>query len=68
MSIDPKLQHCQCGYSWRPTLLQKIVMLVFGSYTKRCPRCQCRMRLVLYNFVVCKERKNVDKKELWRKG
>ena len=68
MKHDPTLQHCQCGYSWRPSLFQKVVMLVTGSYVKRCPQCQCRMKLVLYNFVVCKEREKLDKKELWQNG
>ncbi len=68
MKHDPKKQYCQCGYSWTPGTFEKIIMLLFGRYVKRCPRCQCRMVLRLYNFVVCKERENVDKKELWRKG
>lgn len=67
MGIDPTLQWCQCGYCWRPTIWQKIVMLMRGSYVKCCPRCQCKMRLVLVSHVVCKERKCIDKKELWRK-
>ena len=61
MKHDPKLQHCNCGYSWRPGTLEKLVMLIFGKYVKRCPQC-------LYNFVVCKEREKVDKRELWEHG
>ena len=68
MKHDPKLVHCQCGYCFRPGLWHKMVMLVTGSYVKRCPRCQCRMVLRLYNFVVVKERKVIDKKELWKNG
>ena len=68
MKHDPKLVHCQCGYCFRPGLWQKMVMLVTGSYVKRCPRCQCRLTLKLYNFVVVKERKVIDKKELWKNG
>ena len=68
MPLDPKLVHCQCGYSFQPTLWMKVLMLLFGGYVKRCPRCQCRMKLVLYNFVVCKEREKVDKRELWEHG
>ena len=68
MKHDPKLVWCRCGYHFYPGLYEKIIMLVRGEYVKRCPRCQCRMRLVLYNFVVCKERIKVDKKELWKKG
>ena len=68
MRMDPTLQHCQCGFSWRPGTFEKIIMLLFGEYTKKCPRCQTEMRCVLYHFVVCKERIKVDKKELWKKG
>ena len=68
MKHDPKRQYCQCGYSWRPGTFEKLVMWIFGKYVKRCPRCQSRMKLVLYNFVVCKEREKVDKRELWEHG
>ena len=68
MSIDPTRQYCQCGWSFRPSSWQKVLMLLFGKYSMRCPRCQTRMTLVLYNFVVCKERENVDKRELWKHG
>ena len=68
MKHDPKLQHCNCGYSWRPGTLEKLVMLIFGKYVKRCPQCQWKMTLRLYKFVVCKEREKVDKRELWEHG
>lgn len=66
--MNAKLQHCSCGYKWEPTLWQKLIMLVNGEYVKTCPQCQTRLHLVLYNFVVCKERERIDKKELWRKA
>jgi NAD-dependent SIR2 family protein deacetylase len=65
--IDPKLQRCQCGYCWRPTTWQKLLMLVNGEYLKRCPRCQSTMRLVFIGHVVVTERRNIDKKELWQR-
>ena len=65
--MNPKKQYCQCGYSWTPGTIEKIIMLLRGKYVRKCPRCQCKMTLVLYNFVVCKERETLDKKELWRK-
>lgn len=68
MSIDPKIVWCSCGYHFRPGTLEKIIMLLRGRYVRKCPRCQTRMTLVLYNFVVCKERENVDKRELWKHG
>ena len=68
MGIDPTLVGCQCGYHFRPTLWMKIIMLVRGEYVKRCPRCQCRLTLVLYSMVDCKKRENVDKRELWKRS
>ena len=68
MNRDPTLQHCSCGWSFKPTIWHKVLMLVKGKYVRKCPQCQCRMELVLYNFVVCKERENVDKKELWKRS
>lgn len=66
--IDPTLQWCSCGYHWRPGLYQKLVMLVCGHYMKTCPRCQTQMRLVMVEHVVCIERENVDKTELWKRS
>ena len=68
MKHDPKRQYCQCGYSWRPGTFEKVMMLLKGGYVKTCPRCQCKLHLVLYNFVVCKKREQVDNKELWKNG
>ena len=68
MSIDPKLQTCVCGYSWKPSVIQKILMLLFGGYTKTCPRCQTKMELVLIHHVVVIKRESIDKKSIWRNG
>ena len=68
MPIDPKLQHCSCGYSWRPGTYEKLVMLVRGEYTKTCPRCQNRMRLIMVEHVVCTEREQINKEELWKRS
>lgn len=69
MGIDPKLQWCKCGYCWTPTLLQKMIMLVKGSYVKNCPICQRQMRLVLVYHVVKVETKvNKEKEKVWRNG
>lgn len=65
---DPCREYCQCGWSFKPNRWHRIIMLIKGKYVKRCPQCQCRMELVMYNFVVCKRRIIVDKKELWKKG
>ena len=67
--IDPKLQSCSnCGYTWKPGLLQKIIMLIFGEYTKTCPRCQSRITLKFIGHVVKVDTVNVNKNDIWRNG
>ena len=68
MTRNPKLQWCSCGYHFKPTLWMKIVMLVHGEYVKTCPRCQNRLHLHLYHFVVCKKREQVRTDEIYKKG
>lgn len=68
MSIDPKLQWCRCGYHWKPSVYQKIVMLVRGEYVRTCPRCQSKMTLRLVNYVVCVKREECVDKMIWRNG
>ena len=68
MSIDPKLQYCSCGCSWRPGTYHKLLMLLFGSYTYTCPHCQSRLKFRLIGHVVKVKADNVDKKELWKNG
>ena len=67
--IDPKLQTCsECGCSWRPGTFHKILMLVRGSYSRRCPQCGMVMRFVLVHHVVKVESKTVKgKRELWKR-
>ena len=67
--IDPEKITCQCGYSFKPSLFEKIRMLVNNDkYIKTCPKCQSRLKLILVEHVVCDKRNNLDKTELWRKG
>ena len=68
MSIDPKLHHCKCGLTWRPGTYHKIIMLLFGSYSWRCPRCQTVMKFRLIGHVVKVDTETVDKESLWRNG
>lgn len=65
---DPKREYCGCGYSFIPSIYDKIVCLIKGARYKRCPRCGCRLELRMSHFVYIKDRKVIDKKELWRKG
>jgi len=63
---DPRLVWCKCGYHFKPNAWHKIIMLLRGEYVKTCPRCQGKLHLVLYNFVVCKRREYITY-EIWDK-
>ena len=67
--IDPSLHYCQCGCSWRPGTIHKILMLLKGDYKWRCPQCGTVMRFVLVNHVVKVEtRKIKDRDRIWENG
>ena len=68
MTHDPKLQWCRCGYHFKPSTWMKIIMLIRGQYIKTCPRCQCKLHLHLYHFVVCKKREKVRNDEIYKMG
>ena len=68
MIVDPKSQKCLCGYSWKPGIFQKMIMLLTGSYTKTCPQCHGKMTLKMIYHVVIVERENVTKEDIWRNG
>lgn len=69
VSINPKELNCTCGYRFVPSLFEKIIMLVFGEYVKRCPQCGCRMNLKLISHVVCVDRKCIKNREIvWWRG
>jgi len=69
MSIDPTLQYCRCGCSWTPGTIHKIIMLLFGSYTRRCPQCGAVMRFRLCNHVVKVDTESIkNRSEVWRNG
>ena len=67
--IDPLMKYCRCGYGFRPGLLMKMRMLVFGECSWRCPQCQTVMTFRLVYHVVKVDVKEVKGKErLWKKG
>ena len=69
MFMDPKLNRCQCGYTFYVSTLQKLRMLLFGDYTITCPRCGNRMRFRLIHHTVKVETiENKSRVELWRNG
>jgi hypothetical protein len=66
VTIDPKLQYCSCGMTWTPGTRHKILMLLFGEYTRRCPQCGTRMTFKLMNHVVKVRTEAIkDKEKLW---
>ena len=69
MTIDPTLEYCNCGLTWRPKLYHKILMLVFGEYTRTCPRCGTRLTFKLANHVVKIRTETIkDKEEVYKNG
>ena len=65
---DPKREYCSCGYSFIPSTFMKIMMLIKGEYTVKCPRCHTEMVLGLSHFVYVKRRKNETDKGIWKNG
>ena len=68
MTIDPKLHHCKCGMTWKPKTYHKIIMLVRGEYTRKCPRCGAVMKFRLIGHVVKVSSKKVLDEEIWKNG
>lgn len=64
--IDPELEWCSCGYNFRPTTFMKIIMLIKGTYTVKCPRCHRIMILGLSSFVYVKHREDHTDKGIWK--
>lgn len=68
MNIDPKLQTCSnCGCSWSPGTIHKIIMLIFGCYIWTCPQCQSRLEFRLMNHVVKVNTEKVLDERIWRR-
>ena len=69
VSIDPTLQYCQCGMTWRPGTIHKIIMLVRGTYSRTCPQCGTVMEFCLINHVVKVNTREIKNKgEVWKNG
>ena len=52
MGIDPKIHYCMCGLTWTPRTYHRILMLLRGSYSRRCPQCHTKHTYQLMNHVV----------------
>jgi len=70
MDIDPKIRYCTiCHKPWKPRTYHKIIMIIFGSYTRTCSQCGTRMKFKLMNHVVKIETITIKNKEkIWKKG
>ena len=67
--IDPKTHRCTCGNIWKPRLHHKILMLLFGTYTRTCPQCGTVMKFRLINHVVKTETKPIkNREEVYKNG
>ena len=67
MSIDPKLQYCQCGYTWKFSKWELLLMFLGIRNTFRCPQCQAVMEFKLIHHTVKIKSKNVLDEDIWRK-
>lgn len=69
MAIDPKMFHCNvCGTSWKPKLYHKIIMLCFGSYSRKCNQCGTVMVFRLISHVVRVSSVKVLNERIWENG
>ena len=67
--MNPKNQYCKCGRVWQPRLHHKILMLIFGTYTRTCPQCGTRLTFKLANHVVKIQTETIkDKEEVYKNG
>ena len=66
MGIDPKLHYCNyCHCSWKPKLRHKVLMLIFGSYTRKCNQCGSVMKFKCIHHVVKVDSKRVLNERIW---
>ena len=69
LSIDPELHYCYCGYTWKPGLYHKLVMLVKVEYRLTCPQCQTVMIFTLVNHVVKVKTQDIKNRDrIWENG
>ena len=69
MGIDPTLQYCQCGHTFRFRTWHKLWMLLFQEYTYRCPQCHSVLKFRLISHVVKVDTVSIkNRDEVWRNG
>ena len=67
--IDPTCHYCICGVSWKPKLRHKLLMLLFGGYSRKCPQCGTVMKFVLVHHVVKTETNVIKNRDrIWENG
>ena len=67
--VDPTLQYCNCGFTFRPGLYHKLLMLLFNSYSWRCPKCGTKLKFKLVHHVVKVDTVSIKNREkVWRNG
>jgi len=68
--INPKLQYCTgCGMTWEPKWYHKLVMLLWGSYSRTCPRCGTVMNFRLVHHVVKVGTETIKNRDrVWKNG
>ncbi|MBR3213138.1 MAG: hypothetical protein IKF79_01365 [Methanosphaera sp.] len=68
MSIDPKSFKCNnCNSTWKPRTYHRLVMLVRGEYSRKCPQCGTVMKFRLVHHVVRLSSEKVLDEKIWRR-
>ena len=69
VSIDPKLQYCQCGNVFRPGTYHKLLMLLLGECSWRCPQCHSVLKFRLIHHVVKVDTVSIKERDkVWKNG
>lgn len=64
-----KMQWCNCGYCFQPSLYQKLIMLIWGEYVFTCPRCHSKLKFILVHHVVKVGTDTIKNPEkVWKRG
>lgn len=67
--MNPKSQWCNCGYTFQPSVYQKVIMLIKGKYIYTCPKCHSKLKFVLIHHVVKVDASSIKNPEkIWRRG
>ena len=68
MKVDPKLQYCQCGYTWKFSRWELLLMFLGIRNKFRCPQCQSVMEFKIIYHTVKLSSERVFDDSIWKNG